>query len=201
MWGHKLHSKGLAKRHITTLVGVIHFSRRTGRCPNRCQIGLVAPLDAQLQLAKHQRSGLPLQRLACLLAVFVPFETATQLLEEMIGISIRPRSVWDWVQNAGQRSIEALKSQLDTFEQGKPMPLDSIDPTIEQLPILIGADGVMVPFRRQKETPKGTTLWREVKVAIVTRFRPRRRRNQNDPNQTQTEVSRPKIAGVSRLYR
>jgi len=93
-----------------------------------------------------------------LLAVFVPFETATQLLEEMIGISVSPRSVWYWVQNVGQRSIEALKSQLDTFEQGKPMPLDSIDPTIEQLPMLIGADGVMVPFRRQKETPKGTTL-------------------------------------------
>ena len=118
----------------------------------------------------------------------MPFETATQLLEEMIGISVSSRSVWYWVQNAGQRSIEALKSQLDTFEQGKPMPLDSIDPTIEQLPMLIGADRVIVPFRRQKETPKGTTLWREVKVAIVTRFRPRRRRNQNDPNQTQTEL-------------
>ena len=88
----------------------------------------------------------------------MPFETATQLLEEMIGISVSPRSVWDWVQNVGQRSIEALKSQLDTFEQGNPMPLDSIDPTIEQLPMLIGADGVRVPFRRQKETPKGTTL-------------------------------------------
>ena len=75
----------------------------------------------------------------------MPFETATQLLEELIGISVRPRSVWYWVQNVGQRLIEALKSQLDTFEQGKPMPLDSIDPTIEQLPMLIGADGVMVP--------------------------------------------------------
>ena len=68
------------------------------------------------------------------------------------------------------------------------MPLDSIDPTIEQLPMLIGADGVMVPFRRQKETPKGTTLARSNGVAIVTRFRPRRRRNKNDPNQTQTEL-------------
>ena len=105
MCGHKPHSKGLAKRQITTFVGVIHFSRRTGRCPNRCRIGLGAPLDTQLQLAKHQRSGLPLQRLACLLAVFVPFETATQLLEELIGISVSPRSVWYWVQNAGQRSI------------------------------------------------------------------------------------------------
>ena len=105
MCGHKLHSKGLAKRQITALVGVIHFSRRTGRCPNRCRIGLVAPLDTQLQLAKHQRSGLPLQRLACLLAVFVPFKTGTKLLEELIGISVGPRSVWYWVQNAGQRSI------------------------------------------------------------------------------------------------
>ena len=44
MYGHKLHSKELAKRQITTLVGVIHFSR----CPNRCRLGLVAPLDTQL---------------------------------------------------------------------------------------------------------------------------------------------------------
>ena len=111
MCGHKLHSKGLAKRQITTLVGVIHFSRRTGRCPNCCRIGLVAPLDTQLQLAEHQRSGLPLQRLACLLAVFVPFETATQLLEEMIGISVSPRSVWYWVQNAGQKSTRYIRTR------------------------------------------------------------------------------------------
>ena len=44
MCGHKLHSKGLTKRQITTLVGVIHFSRRTGRCPNRCRLGLVVLL-------------------------------------------------------------------------------------------------------------------------------------------------------------
>ena len=104
MCGHKLHSKGLAKRQITILVGV------------RVDVPIVVPLDAQLQLAKHQRSGLPLQRLACLLAVFVPFETVTQLLEELGGISGSPRSVWYWVQNAEQRSIEVLKSQFDKFE-------------------------------------------------------------------------------------
>ena len=52
MCGHKLHSKGLAKRQITTLVGVIHFSRRTEQCPNRRRIGLVALLDAQLQFGQ-----------------------------------------------------------------------------------------------------------------------------------------------------
>ena len=188
MCGKKLQSKGFAQRQLTTIIGVIHFKRRLGRCPNRCRTGMIAPLDTQLQLAKHQRSGVPLQRLACLLAVFVPFETATKLLEELISTAVSARCIWDWVQNAGQRSIETLKSQLDTFEQGKPIPLDSIDPTIEELPMLIGADGVMVPFRRRKGTPKGTTRWREVKVAIVSRFRPRRCPHQNDPEQTQTEL-------------
>ena len=89
----------------------IHLSQRTGQCPNRCRIGLVALLDTQLQLAKHQRSGLPLQRLACLLAVFVPFETATRLLEELIGISVSPRSVWYWVQNTGQKSTRHIRTR------------------------------------------------------------------------------------------
>ena len=54
--------------------------------------------------------------------------------------------------------------------------------------MLIGADGVMVPFRRQKGTPKGKTLWREVKVAIVARLKPRQRPHPNDPEQTQTQL-------------
>ena len=36
--GAKLQSKGFAKRQITTLMGVIRFKRRVGRCPNRCRI-------------------------------------------------------------------------------------------------------------------------------------------------------------------
>jgi hypothetical protein len=38
------------------------------------------------------------------------------------------------------------------------------------LPLIIGADGVMVPFRPLPGTPPGKTRWREVKVAILARL-------------------------------
>jgi hypothetical protein len=38
------------------------------------------------------------------------------------------------------------------------------------LPLLIGADGVMVPFRPDGGKPKGKAAWREVKVAILARL-------------------------------
>jgi len=41
---------------------------------------------------------------------------------------------------------------------------------LEALPLVMGADGVMVPFRPQVGTPKGKTCWREIKVAILARL-------------------------------
>ena len=38
------------------------------------------------------------------------------------------------------------------------------------LPLVIGADGVRVPFRPQPGTPQGKTRWREIKVAILARL-------------------------------
>ena len=81
MCGQKLQSKGFAKRQLTTLIGVIRFKRRVGRCPAHCRIGQMAPLDIELELTSHQRSDLRLKRVACLLAVFVPFETAQNLFK------------------------------------------------------------------------------------------------------------------------
>ena len=40
------------------------------------------------------------------------------------------------------------------------------------LPLVIGADGIRVPFRPAAKTPRGATLWREVKVAVLARLRP-----------------------------
>ena len=58
----KLQSKGFAKRQITTLMGVIRFKRRVGRCPNRCRIGQIAPLDRALELSADQHSCLEFKR-------------------------------------------------------------------------------------------------------------------------------------------
>jgi hypothetical protein len=43
-------------------------------------------------------------------------------------------------------------------------------PEVAALPLLMGADGVMAPFRPKLGTPKGKTVWREVKVAIFARL-------------------------------
>ena len=38
------------------------------------------------------------------------------------------------------------------------------------MPLLIAADGVTGPFRPQPKTSKGKIVWREVKVALLTRL-------------------------------
>lgn len=186
--GKKLQSKGFAKRQITTLMGVIRFSRRVGRCTNRCRIGQIAPLDTQLQLTAGQRSCLTLKRFACLLTIFVPFETAQALLNRLMGISVSPPAIWRWVQHAGQGAIDTLNDQLQSLAQGAPVAVESIDPADKKLPLLIGADGVMVPFRRQKGTPKGATRWREVKVAVIARLRKRLQKRESDPEKAETQL-------------
>jgi hypothetical protein len=78
--GKRLRSKGFVKREVTSLLGVIQWQRRVGRCPKGCDIGQIAPLDEALGVQPHQRSSAELQYLGCTLAVFVPFATAARLL-------------------------------------------------------------------------------------------------------------------------
>jgi len=44
--------------------------------------------------------------------------------------------------------------------------------TTEQaaLPLALGADGVMVPFRPEAGAPQGKIRWREVKVGVLARL-------------------------------
>ena len=150
----KLQIKEFAKRQITTFIGVIRFSRRVGRCPNRCRIGQIAPPDTELQLTPRQRSCSQFKRVACLLAVFVPFETAQTLLNQLMGIEVYKDTIWQWVADAGQNAMDRLNDQLDSLTRGVPVAVESIDASIEPLPLLIGADGVMVPSVEKKGHPK-----------------------------------------------
>ena len=43
--GTRLHSKGMRPRQIQTLVGIVHWQRRVGRCPKGCFGTQVVPLD------------------------------------------------------------------------------------------------------------------------------------------------------------
>ena len=46
----------------------------------------------------------------------------------------------------------------------------------QKAPLAIGADGVMAPIRPQKSTPAGKTIWREIKIGIMTRLTERTNR-------------------------
>jgi len=86
--GKRLQSKGFKPRQIMSIIGNIKWKRRLGRCSNKCIIGQIAPFDEELGLASNQKSDVGLQQVACLVAIFVPFETATMLLKQLTGIDI-----------------------------------------------------------------------------------------------------------------
>ena len=94
--GQQLESKGLKARQLTTPFGVIRWKRQVGRCPKKCRIGQVAPLDQELGLIPNQRIDESIKRKACLLAVFVPFETASVLLAQLGGVTVSATAIWHW---------------------------------------------------------------------------------------------------------
>ena len=92
--GRWLQSKGFQPRTLPTLFGVIGWRRRVGRCPKGCKGSQVAPLDRALGLVPHQRTGVEVQWMGCLLAVFVPYETARRLLQQLTGVELAVGTLW-----------------------------------------------------------------------------------------------------------
>jgi hypothetical protein len=168
--GRSLRSKGFATRQVTSLFGPLRWRRRIGRCPQGCAIPQVAPLDEALGVQPYQRTSGELQSLGCALAVFVPFATAARLLGWYSDGTVSPRAVWCWVQAAGQRAMEQLQERLDAVAQGH-LPTPEPRPAAQAaLPLALGADGVMVPFRPVAGAPTGKTRWREIKVGVLARL-------------------------------
>jgi hypothetical protein len=130
----------------------------------------MAPLDQAVGVLPHQRTGAEVQWMGCLLAVFVPYETACRLLQQLTGVSLAAGTVWRWVQQVGQRVMAQLADELEALAAGTLPPAESLAAELAALPLVIGADGVMAPFRPQPGTPKGKTRWREIKVAILARL-------------------------------
>lgn len=155
---------------MLTLIGWVKWWRRRGGCPNGCKIGQVVPLDKVLGLQPYQRTSLEVKWLASVVAVFVSFETAAVLLGLLTGVKVCPKSIWLWVQEAGQRAMVQLQAQLQALAGGSLPPEEPRAAEMEALPLLLGADGVMVPFRPEEGKPKGKTVWREVKVAVLARL-------------------------------
>jgi len=168
--GTLLRSKGFAHRQLTSLVGPIRWRRRVGRCPHGCDIPQVAPFDEILGVQPQQRTSGELQFLGCALAVFVPFATAARLLGWYCGSVVSPRAVWCGVQAAGHQAMEHLQAELAAVAQGHGPTPEPLTAEEAALPLALGADGVMVPFRPEAGAPRGKLRWREVKVGVLARL-------------------------------
>jgi hypothetical protein len=168
--GHKLRSKGFEARQILTLVGTIRWRRRVGRCPNKCPDVQVVPLDKRLDIKPQQKTGDEVKKQACMLAIFVPFDTARILLQQLTGMTFSTDSLWAWVQEAGQRITRQTEVELQAMAAGKMPETEFLAEHLKQAPLAIGADGVMAPIRPKKGTSAGKTIWREIKVGIMTRL-------------------------------
>jgi hypothetical protein len=168
--GSRLESKGFEPRQIKSMFGMIHWKRRVGRCPKGCHIGQIVPLDEGLGITPNQRTDMNVKRSACLMAVFVPFETAAALLHAVTGLCLSAGATWGWVQTAGAQMVVWLEEELEALAAGQAPEEEPLPAELAAQALLIGADGVMVPFRPNPGTPKGKTVWREVKVGVLARL-------------------------------
>ncbi len=188
----RLVSKGFIERQMLMLVGQVVRKRRVGRCPHRCLGSQQIPFDEVLGIQAHQQTSTELMRLGRLLAVFLPFELASQVLLQLIGVAVSDDTIWNWVQDAGQRAMKYLQLQLQQFADGKLPKAESLDAMLLTMPLIIAADGVTVPFRRQPKSPKGKVLWQEVKIALLTRLG----RHQTKTRETITRLHQRRLVAV-----
>ena len=175
--GASVQSKGFAPRQMISLFGPIRWQRRVGRCSQGCTIPQVVPLDEALGVQPQQRTSGELQHLGCALAVFVPFATAARLLGWYSGGTISPQAGWAWVQAAGHRAMATLQEHLQALAQGHLPAPEALAADLAAVPLVLGADGVMVPFRPMGGQPTGKTRWHEVKVGVLARLGQHRTRS------------------------
>lgn len=190
--GTRLVSKGFAKRQMLTLVGEVEWKRRVGRCPRHCLGSQRIPLDEALGIKAYQQTSLELTRLGCLLAVFLPFTLASQVLSQLTGIVVSDDTIWKWVQVSGQQAIEQLETHLQHLDNEQLISVESLDQSLVALPLIIAADGVTVPFRPQPKTSTGKIVWQEVKVALLARFG----QHQTQNNKTVTRLHQRRLVAV-----
>ena len=164
-----LESKGMIDRFMITMIGEIHWKRRVRRCKNGCKTGLIAPFDDELGIKANQRTSFEVKYMGCLLAIFLPYKIAASLLGKLLCVNVSDSAIWNWVQEAGEKAIRNLQTELEQLSKGQGPNPEQLTAEIENLPLVIGGDGVMAPFRPNGGNPEGKTVWKEVKVGIVAR--------------------------------
>lgn len=128
-------------------------------------------------------------RLGCLLSLVMPYELASWILGQWSGRSVSSQTLWNWVQAKGKQAEAELSEQLQRQAAGETPPVEALDETLAVLPLVIGADGVMVPFRPTAKTPKGKTKWQEIKVGVLARLGMRQTQaGENQPQLRQRRV-------------
>jgi hypothetical protein len=127
-------------------------------------------LDIALGIKSYQQTSLELVRLGCLLAIFVPFETVTVIAQRFTGIKLNAQTIWSWVQLWGKQAMNQLQEEMAQLADGQEPNPEPLEETLRQMPLVIGADGVMVPMRPHEGQPHGSIQWREVKVGILVRL-------------------------------
>src|SRR2546430_11863877 len=109
--------------------------------------------------------------MGCLLAVFVLYETARRLLRQLTGVERAAGTALGVGPAGGATGDGAARGRVRSVGGGgEPPGVEPLTAEPEALPLVIGADGVMVPFRPHPRTAKGKTRWREIKVAILARM-------------------------------
>ncbi len=167
--GSMLESKGFAPRRIACLIGTVSWKRRIWRCPKGCAIGQTAPFDEVLGIGPNQRTSEETKEMACLPAVFVPYEIASVLVKALSGVKVRSTSIWEWVQTYGKKAVSKLEGELELLSEGQSPEKAEMDEKVSKLIVAVGGDGVMVPFRPNGGLPDGKAEWGEVKVGIFAR--------------------------------
>ena len=168
--------QGCAPRQMRSLCGPIRGHRRVGRGPQGWGIPQGAPLDAALGGPPPQRPSEAVPSLGWALAVFAPFATAARFLGWSSGGTVRPRAGWGGVQAAGPRAMEQLPEQSQALAQGDRPPDEPLEAALAASPLVLGAAGVMVPWRPHGGQPAGQTRWHAVQVGVWARLGQQRTR-------------------------
>jgi hypothetical protein len=96
--------------------------------------------------------------------------------------------VWGWVQAAGQHALAPCQKHWQALAQGDLPAPEALAAARAAAPLVVGAEGVLVPFRPTGGQPTGKTRWHAVTGGgwarlgqprtrtgqVITRLRPRR---------------------------
>jgi hypothetical protein len=94
----------------------------------------------------------------------------TVIAQRFTGIKLNAQTIWSWVQLWGKQAMNQLQEEMAQLADGQEPNPEPLEETLRQMPLVIGADGVMVPMRPHEGQPHGSIQWREVKVGILVRL-------------------------------